>query len=346
MIQVDDRLHGERRYIHTGSPLKLMMVPDEVRKCAVFLGMRLADGSIYHRGTGALVARRIRDDLYLHYLVTAKHTIDNIRDKGVDQVQVRVNTQTGSRWIGTPIGDWFAHPDDPTIDVAASGFMIPEDADHKYFPLHSQTTSEYITENEVGPGEETLMVGLFGYHQGVERAIPIVRVGNIAAMPGERVRTRIGMMEAYLIESRSLRGLSGSPVFLNLGLIRQVHGVVAIAKNPVTKGGFYTFLGLVHGHFRIDGLELDDSERDSFDNETLLNAGIAIVTPAWKMMEVLDQPMIRNAEERAIKKHDETKMPQMDDLDLPGGSFTQADFEEALRRASQKLPPSQSDEER
>jgi hypothetical protein len=50
-------------------------------------------------------------------------------------------------------------------------------------------------------------VGLFSEHQGAERNIPIVRVGNIAAMPEEPVLTTSwGAIDAYLIEARSIGG--------------------------------------------------------------------------------------------------------------------------------------------
>jgi len=41
--------------------------------------------------------------------------------------------------------------------------------------------------------------------------------GNIAAMPEELIEVRdFGMMQAYLVESRSLGGISGSPVFVHV----------------------------------------------------------------------------------------------------------------------------------
>ena len=284
-----------------------------------------------------MVARKIRDDLWLEYVVTAKHVIDSIANRLVDEVQVRINGATGSRWITTPLADWFFHPDYESshVDVAASGFHLPDDADHLYYPLDSLTTPEYIQEHQIGPGEEVFMSGLFGYHYGTERAIPIVRVGNIAAMPEEKVNTRLGPMDAYLIESRSLKGLSGSPVFLHLGIIRQVDGQIGFAVKTPVRGGFISLLGIVHGHFRVDGLELDDmGTEDLASNETILNAGIAIVTPVWRMMEVLDQPKIAANEKDLIKKHDEKNLPVMDSLEE---QFTKEDFENALKKASRKL---------
>ena len=45
MIQIDERLGGEVRYLLTKFPVLLMAIPDEVRKCVIFVGYRMADGS-------------------------------------------------------------------------------------------------------------------------------------------------------------------------------------------------------------------------------------------------------------------------------------------------------------
>ena len=50
--------------------------------------------------------------------------------------------------------------------------------------------------------------------------LPIVRLGAIAAMPGEYIKTDWGCLRAYLIEARSIGGLSGSPVFIRVGTTR------------------------------------------------------------------------------------------------------------------------------
>jgi hypothetical protein len=54
---------------------------------------------------------------------------------------------------------------------------------------------------------------LRAHHTGDLKNVPIVRVGNLASYPSEQIQTRaFGRMEAYLIEARSIGGLSGSPV--------------------------------------------------------------------------------------------------------------------------------------
>jgi hypothetical protein len=65
---------------------------------------------------------------------------------------------------------------------------------------------------QIGIGNEVAFAGLFVNHHGKKRNEPIVRFGNICGIPSEPVSTKAGDIEAYLVESRSVGGLSGSPV--------------------------------------------------------------------------------------------------------------------------------------
>src|SRR5258708_16164609 len=65
-------------------------------------------------------------------------------------------------------------------------------------------------------------VGLWRLLEGKERNLPVVHTGNIARLPGEekipvRAPNKVGgreMVDGYLIEAQTLKGLSGSPVFV------------------------------------------------------------------------------------------------------------------------------------
>ena len=90
-------------------------------------------------------------------------------------------------------------------------------------------------------------------------------------IPDEPVPTKMGMTEAYLIEARSIGGLSGSPAF-------------------VYKRNRFYLLGLMHGHWDIPPENKNDFvDMDSFGS---VNMGIAIVVPAKKILEVLNQPKL------------------------------------------------------
>lgn len=73
-------------------------------------------------------------------------------------------------------------------------------------------------------GDEVFFSGLFYPHSGTRRNIPIVRIGNVAALLEEPVLNRNGVpMDLYLMESRSIGGLSGSPVFVDLAALKRSH---------------------------------------------------------------------------------------------------------------------------
>jgi hypothetical protein len=272
-----------------------MIVSDEIRKSVVFIGYRLADDRTRMVGTGFLVARpfdesatprRGETHTSFSYLVTAKHVIDGIRDLGLAEVLARVNYRSGeARWVSIPIEYWVFHPtESSTVDVAvlsASGFDVPK-LDHGVFPIDAFAKKETVLLEKIGLGEEIFIVGLFASHHGSAKNIPIVRIGNIAGMPEEKVSTQIGDIEAYLIEARSIGGISGSPVFVNMGIMRDRHGVLEVEKlvdgmRAVTP---IYLLGMVHGHFDKEGV----------------NMGIGIVVPSWKILEVINQEYFLTAE--------------------------------------------------
>jgi len=77
-----------------------MIVPDQIRKCVAFIGYRKQDGIPHLVGTAFFVARPVREDANpiagsIHtsfaYLLTAKHVLDKLRNKGLNEVLVRFN---------------------------------------------------------------------------------------------------------------------------------------------------------------------------------------------------------------------------------------------------------------
>src|SRR5204863_3830509 len=106
----------------------------------------------------------------------------------------------------------------------------------------------------------------------------------------------MGPMEAYLIESRSIGGLSGSPVFVNLGLVRSIRGQITTAQPNVPYPTVFYLLGLTHGHFDVTPMVPPITTEK-------INMGIAIVPPVWKILEVIDQESERDMR----KKTEETE---------------------------------------
>ncbi len=172
--------------------------------------------------------------------------------------------------------------------------------------------SEEVMRNEnIGIGNEVFVTGLFKHHFGGRRNIPIVRVGNIAAMDEEEVWTsEMGRIKAYLIEARSIGGLSGSPVFVYLGGFRLGE------ESIIARGGSLLFLiGLIHGHYDVSESKIDDAEEDH-KMPANVNMGIAIVVPWHKILEVFQHPDLVKHHERVSQQIREIEVARRIELAL------------------------------
>jgi hypothetical protein len=238
----------------------------------------MADGSFRFQGTAFWLGRKRKEGdglLDPYYLVTAKHVIDQIRGTGVEHVWLRVNMRNGTNLgVHTKFEHWYSHPKDPTIDVSIAKLHAPETVDQIALDVDDILTPEREEDMEVGLGDEVVTVGIFSHRPGDLRNIPIVRVGNLSARDKERVPTiAFGLMEAYLVECRSTGGLSGAPVFINLGHARLIKGEVKHASADMN-----ALMGIMHGHYVAPGVpEIEH-----------INVGIALVTPIQKVLEVIE----------------------------------------------------------
>jgi len=277
-----------------------MRVPDTIRKCVLYLGVESGEGEaskVAWRGTCFFVSLAIdRQPFSFIYLVTAKHCADQLQDK---KAYLRVNSQTGD-FLQVQINKgeikWFFHPTDKAADVA----IAPLGASQKivdYLPLPSGillTESVRLTK-DIGVGDEVFIVGLFVHHVGTSKNIPIIRTGNIAMTPDERIHTNYGDMEAYLIESRSIGGLSGSPVF--------------VFEHTEVGKSIAHLLGLIHGHWDCAPESIFDQTSEDIGIQARLNMGIAIVTPASKILDIINCEELTNIRNKSIAERKSKNSP-------------------------------------
>ena len=282
-----------------------MRVPDEVRQCVVYLGLpdTAGDGEerMLPKGTAFFVAvpsEAVDGKVYV-YMITAKHVATALQER---EFFVRVNTKAGgSLFIRS--GEkphWWFHPTDESADVAALAWVPPEVVEYKQIATTAFLTEEIIRDRSIGTGDEVFITGLFVHLAGSARNLPIVRMGNIAMMPDEPVPTSMGPIEAYLIEARSIGGLSGSPAFVRETV-------------PTGIGGFY-LLGLMHGHWDIPPQARDDDvPKADEEAQGKVNLGIAIVVPAAKILEVLNQPALVEMRKSGDEELRKQQMPAVND---------------------------------
>jgi hypothetical protein len=257
-----------------------MRLPERITDSVVFLCTLDHISRTYTaRGTGFWFGKLVPEPpvenpkLSFGYLVTAKHNIEKAAELGCGEIHIRVNRSSGGvQYVPIPLSDFVAHAN-PSIDVA-----VVEAPENFGFEKVSWGVPELITQDDflergVGLGSPIRILGLFGKHVGAERNVPVLRSGHIAALRGQPVQTRYGETDAYLVEAYSIGGLSGAPVFFS------------------DASGYPKFLlGVLQGHFDEEpGLGLPTRG---------INAGIAVVTPAEKIREVLESERIQRREKQ------------------------------------------------
>lgn len=320
-----------------------MQIPENVRGCVGFIWFRSKSqkGAPRLAGTGFFVRvpfEKFPEHSFV-YLVTAKHVIVAARqDSDDDILYIRMNTNNGgSSSIRCHLfSGWVFHPDDVFADVA----VIPWAPNINPFqfttvPRSLFATSDVVERENIDAGDDVFVTGLFVNHVGQHRNLPLIRVGNIAAMPEEPVQTRIGPMDAYLIEVRSIGGLSGSPVFVYLSETRRVP-VRGGAPNTATWRGEWALglLGLIHGHWDLPSPTPDAVAQNSFQNERI-NMGVAIVVPASKIDETLRHPTLTEMQEIAFRARKDASLPTTDAA--VDDSLTKRSFKAALRKVSRRV---------
>lgn len=303
-----------------------MRVPADVLKTVAFIAEDVS-GDTYEEShemhaTGFFVSvpSSVAKHVIYRYFVTAKHVAEALIDR---PIAFLVNAAKGGLTAIEPIGapgnteqtfHWYTHPDDEAVDVAVIPFNPPTDADIVTISVNTFIRKEDIDGERIGIGDEVFMAGLFHFEHGSDdRNVPIVRFGNIAMVPTKPIYINSGFSEVYLIEARSIGGLSGSPVFVrrtmhisganSLGAIETLQGI----------GVHQYFMGLAHGHWDIKESELNSV---SFiqDSQRGVNLGIAIVIPAHKILEVINQPKLAEMRERAEKRLRDAITPTPDVL--------------------------------
>jgi hypothetical protein len=264
-----------------------MDIAERARKCVVFIAkVDPSRGTFTPLGTGFLGVKTTNRIQFQH-VVTARHVIDEMQG---DDIWLRVNTTEGgmvqsngarSELLKTHKKDWFWLTGTTLYhDIAVCPLMLRQ----TYFDVvHLDFDGEVMDEVKPGRfpevGDEIFVTGLFTSHQGETHNIPIVRFGNISAtVADEPILTESGPMHGYLVEVKSLGGLSGSPVFVHFR---------ESSNFNVTRS--VLLLGLMHGHFLVENPEDAISITGKDKSTGQINTGIGLVVPGACILDVLSR---------------------------------------------------------
>ena len=310
-----------------------MRVPDRLLNCVGFISHDTPQ--ITYGGTAFVVGiKSMLKGSYLH-LVTARHVAEAIEH---GPFIVGLNLKAGGKVIlRAEDVRWWYHPSDKSADVAVMPFApsMYADCDIQWISEDHFATPDKITKYNIGVGDELTIVGLFTRFSGSTKHFPIVRIGNVAMIPSEKIPVKgFGDMEVYLAEGRSIGGLSGSPVF-----VRNTTSMPPIKTEDGELRHFSGFgemhlLGLMHGHWDLPvGFK-------TYEQQEAVNMGISIVVPARTILETLYHPdlvAVRNGlDEAARTKDSPTADSTMKKKEPAQPIFTKDDFEAVLKRVSRK----------
>ena len=326
-----------------------MRVPDNILKGVAYIGEVAGHdelGNAYgdFQGTGFFVqvpSQHFPTTSFV-YVVTAKHVLTDIKN----DVYILLNGKDGGVKQLKSIGpEWWTHPSDKSADVAVRQVGFQDDVDLLAVQIKDFISPEEIKAGQVVPGDEVFMAGLFSPAPGIKRNLPVTRHGNIAMLPDEQIQTEFGFADVYLVEARSIGGLSGSPVFVRPPLrygIEMPKGTTAYFDAI----GQFRLLGLMHGHWDVKESEINKTDIEH-DRKRGVNLGVGIVVPALKILETINHPEL--VERRILSEEDMAKrnkgIPGMDSAELQAGDtarpITKQEFEDALEKAASE-PPDQS----
>ncbi len=333
-----------------------MQIPDDLRQSVVFLYCRI-NGVVRAAGTACFVSYPISGHPNaVLCLLTAHHVLAKVRiHSDDDRVLIRINTRDGSAaWHEVAVDNWF-HPEGINIDCAVLLWAPPASMNAQWRSWNLPelaATNEVMAREGLGLGEDVFMIGLFRNHLGRDRNEPIVRVGNICALPEDPFHSQhYGDMRAILIETRSLGGLSGAPVFVYMGYTRWREGQVShwaprhdakVDPGEAMLPGPIWFLGLMHGHWELEEAEEDEPLGDA--PGASINVGIGVVVPAEQVMRIA-APLLKEAAELARKQLDSQNAPVPDAVPDAADADEYERFTDLARNLVQ-VPKKELDEKR
>lgn len=261
---------------------------NQIKRCIAFIFRKNHEEKWAASGTGFFIGVKNEADPKLSaiYFVTAKHVIFT-KNVLAPSLAIRLNHLSADAQLielKLKLEDVITH-DDPDVDIAVVK-CLPNSKLFDVLWLSQDLICDLSTieKHGIGEGDEVFFVGLFTGHIGKKRNQPIIRFGRIALMTDEKIEWKMQkdepakLMDLYLLECSSFGGNSGSPVFFFLNPLRG--GRLELGGNP------QVFLGGI-----MTGTFLDGSEIQVIETQKVAisyqNVGIAAVTPAYKLHEIL-----------------------------------------------------------
>ena len=289
----------------------LFRLPDQVLDTVVYLYPSVADAEAGESvgGTGFVVGvpSTVNEDYASLYAVTVSHVVR----EGQSPV-IRMNTKNGHKdVIDVSTSDWVHHQDGDDLAVCPLN-LATEKYQFAFAEPEMFLTPDIVAEHNIGPGDEVFMAGRFVTHEGRQRNTPMARFGNVSMLPAEPIAhpTRGIDQESFLVETRSLSGFSGAPVFVNIER-NKPRGVRNGSVFYATRSETW-LLGVDWAHLPIYKSVKEKNKRDDVPEGWVVesNSGQMAVIPAWRLQDLLNQEELveaRKAGDERLRKRLDTQ---------------------------------------
>jgi len=265
-------------------------IPEGFKKATIgFVFLCDTNGQPTHAiGTCFFVRVKLQGDLAAAYLVTARHVLQTTNGNWLPQVLVRFSkTNGGVDFVTFPLNQTNSPfrvyaSKEPGVDLAvvpvASTIMTSYQI--SALPAGLIAAEESVRSLKIREGDDMFFMGLFTPFYGSKANIPVVRFGRLSMLTDEKISADTdGPQNYYLMETQVFGGNSGSPVFFYFDERRNPNDT-SILLAGVVKGYFYNY----------SPVKFVDASPIPYATE---NNGIALVTPAYKLLELLNSAELK-----------------------------------------------------
>ncbi|MEH6950868.1 hypothetical protein V4R08_05905 [Nitrobacter sp. NHB1] len=291
-----------------------MLLREDLRKCIAFIGTPgpKENGGITCCATGFFIGYGGS-----RYLVTAQHVAVGLGD---DPYLIRLNKTDGTADNITvdPLTDnvrWFVNEADPDVDLAVMPFNYAlREAGYECLFLNGP---DFIREmnpqiSPPGIGDFCYTLGLFQLVAGKKQNLPVVHRGSLAMIANEeRIPVwdwlappgsgKVRQVQCHLVETQSLQGLSGAPVFGRASFDIEGFPVSGSEEKMTIRTAELgvSLLGIWQGSWDAPpGSILGVQEHGSFR----VPVGMGVVVPTKKLIELLEtEPVVNQREDHKRK---------------------------------------------
>lgn len=260
----------------------------QVKKSVSFVFIKNKKGELQPNGTGFFVGvkNEENEEVFNVYFVTAKHVLQDSKGVYFPQIYLRINDHKNNSKVielSTNKIKIFEH-EDAAVDIALFNCLPDQSTyDFKFIPNQLLADRDTISKHDISEGDEVFFAGLFTSHVGQKRNQPLLRFGRVSLMPEDKIEWKEAgkeakLMDLYLLECQSFGGNSGAPVFFQLNPLR--------TPGKIHMGGPQIYLaGIMTGSFlHGNKVQITDTVKNLV---SVQNIGIAAVTPAHKLYEIL-----------------------------------------------------------